>query len=390
MDNRVYVVKCASYEHADAKIEELLSLMGGMGQFAKSGEKITLKANLLGAAAPEQAVSTHPAIVAAVGTLAKNEGAKPLIADSPGSGYRHTEATLKKLYTTCKMYDAAQKAGIDINMDIGYGEVSYPQGNVIKRLEVINPILEADGVFNLCKMKTHVFMHMTGAVKNHFGIIPGLSKIGYHAKLHDKDRFADMLLDLALYVSPRLSIMDAVLAMEGDGPGVSGTPRHVGLLLASTNPIALDIVAGEIMGLAREQNPILRAAEKRGLPCKIEDVEVIGEELSNIKINNYKFPGTIAEGVGLSMGRSKGNNPLIGNIARALLTQYPVVDKDKCIGCCVCRDSCPQNAITMTSQGKKQAVIDTKNCIRCFCCHELCPHKAVAIKKNPIAKLFNI
>lgn len=217
--------------------------------------------------------------------MAKKEGAIPLIADSPGSGYRYTEASLKKLYTTCKMYEAAEQAGIDVNMDTGFDEVSFQQGKLIKHIEVIKPISQADGVFNLCKMKTHLFMHMTGAVKNHFGVIPGLSKIGYHAKLQDKDRFADMLLDLALFVSPRLSIMDAVLAMEGEGPGVSGTPRHVGLLLASTSPLALDIVAGEIMGLPHEQNPVLMAAERRGLtPCRIKDVNVIGAELSSLKI----------------------------------------------------------------------------------------------------------
>ena len=386
MDTNVYIVKCMSYDNAQEKIAELLSLMGGIGQFVKKGERITLKANLLGAAPPEKAVSTHPAIVAAIGAMAKKEGAIPLIADSPGSGYRYTEATLKKLYSTCGMYEAAEKAGIQVNTDTGYDEVSFPQGKLIKRMEVIKPITHADGVFNLCKMKTHLFMHMTGAVKNHFGIIPGLSKIGYHAKLQDKNLFADMLLDLAMFVAPRLSIMDAVLAMEGDGPGVSGTPRHVGLLLASASPLALDIAAGEIMGLPHEQNPVLLAAERRGLtPCRIEDVNVIGENLSSIKISDYSFPSTI-EGLGLS----SGNNPVMGKIFRSVLTQYPVVMQNKCIGCAVCRDSCPQKAITLTSHGKRKAVIDKKHCIRCYCCHELCPHEAVMIKKNHLSELLNI
>ncbi len=387
LDNNVFVVRCQDYADAPEKLNELLAMMGGMGQFAKSGERITLKANLLGAASPEQAVSTHPAIVAAVGALAKREGAIPLIADSPGSGYKYSAATLEKLYSTCGMYDAAKQAGIDVNMDIGYDEVSFPQGKLIKRLEVIKPVSEADGVFNLCKMKTHLFMHMTGAVKNHFGIIPGLSKIGFHAKLKDKNRFADMLLDLALFVSPRLSIMDAVLAMEGDGPGVSGTPRHIGLILASRNPLALDVVASEIMGLPHEKNPVLLAAGRRGLtPNRIGDVNIIGAELASLKIKDYVFPSTVVEGVGLS----SGNNPVFAALARSLLSRYPSVNKNICVGCGVCKDSCPQKAISMTTQGKKQAVIDAKNCIRCYCCHELCPHKAVAIKNNPFSMLLNV
>ncbi|MCL2321346.1 MAG: DUF362 domain-containing protein [Oscillospiraceae bacterium] len=381
MKTSVYIVKCDSYEKADEKLLNLISLMGGMGQFAKPGEKITLKVNLLSSTAPEKAVTTHPAIVSAVGKMAKKEGAIPLIADSSGGPYN--EGTLKKIYTTCKMYDAARLAGIEVNMDTGHDEVSFPEGKELKKMDVIKPITQADGVFNLCKMKTHALMHMTGAVKNHFGILPGLSKVGFHAKLFKKDRFADMLLDLALYVSPRLSIMDAVLALEGEGPGASGTPRNVGLILASTNPLALDVVASEIMGLPHELNPVLLAAERRGLkPNRIEDVDVIGEELSTLIIPDYKFTKTVE-----SLRAKNGNNT---SREKKL---YPVVIKEKCIGCGVCANSCPQKTITMTtSQGKKQAFINTKNCIRCYCCHELCPNKAIKIdtKRNPISKILKM
>jgi len=377
MKTNVYIVKCGSYEKAEEKIEELFALMGGIGQFAKKGEKITLKANLLGALAPETAVGTHPAIVAAVGRMAKKEGAIPLIADSPGSGYRYTEAALKRVYTACRMYDAAEKAGIDLNMDTGYEKVSFPQGKLIKHMEVIRPISQADGVINLCKMKTHMFMHMSGAVKNLYGIIPGLSKVGYHAKLRNKDRFAEMLLDLALYVSPRLSVMDAVLAMEGEGPGATGTPRQVGLLLASTSPLALDVAAGEIMGLPRDQNPVLVAAEKRGLtPCRIEDINVMGEEIPGLKIPDYVLPSTVK-----SPGSKTGNSSLVKRYLPLLIKQYPVVLNENCIGCGICADSCPKKTIALvTQQGKKKALINTKNCIRCFCCHELCPYKAIEVK----------
>jgi uncharacterized protein (DUF362 family) len=387
MNTNVYVVKCESYEKADTKIEELLNLMGGIGQFARNNEKITLKANLLGAVPPEKAVSTHPAIVAAVGKLAKKEGSIPLIADSPGSGYRYNEAVLKKLYTTCGMYDAAQQAGIDVNMDTGYDKVSFPQGKLIKQIDVIKPITQADGVFNICKMKTHLFMHMTGAVKNHFGIIPGLSKVGFHAKLFDKDHFADMLLDLALYVSPRLSIMDAVLAMEGEGPGASGTPRHVGLLLASTSDLALDVTAGEIMGLPHEYNPVLMAAKRRGLlPYRIEDVNVIGENISAIKIPDYKFPTTVK-----GFSKTVAKNTVVRKLLRSTLSKYPVISKERCTGCGICMTACPEKMITMiTHKEKKKAVISLKNCIRCYCCHELCPHKAIDIKSKFISKVLKV
>ena len=391
MKTNVYIVKCESYEEAGEKLEVLLGLMGGMGRFAKPGEKITLKANLLTAAAPEKAVSTHPAIVAAVGAMTKKEGAIPLIADAPGSGSRYTEAALKKLYETCGMDSAAKQAGIDLNMDTGSEKVSFPQGLQMKRMEVITAVTRADGVFNLCKMKTHMLMHMTGAVKNNFGVIPGLSKMMLHGKLFKKERFADMLLDLALYVSPRLSIMDAVMAMEGEGPGVSGTPRHVGLLLASESPLAIDVVAGEIMGLPHEQNPILLAAERRGLtPHGMEGVNVVGEDLASLVISDYKFPATVKIPGATARDSAGGNNAVADNATRSDTTAdnipgqpaglFPVVSVERCIGCGICVEACPQKTINfVTKQDGKRAVVDPKNCIRCYCCHELCPHAAIDI-----------
>jgi len=373
----VYIVKCASYDKAGEKIEELISLMGGMGQFAKPGEKITLKPNLLFAASPEQAVTTHPSIVAAIGAMAKKEGAIPIIADSPGSGYRYNKATLKKLYQASGMNDAAELAGIALNMDTGHDRVAFPQGKEMKNIDVIKPVSQADAVFNLCKMKTHMLMHMTGAVKNNFGIIPGLTKIGFHAKQFTKARFADMLLDLTLYVSPRLSIMDAVVAMEGEGPGASGTPRQVGLLLASASPLALDVVAGEIMGLPREQNPVVIAAEKRGLtPCGIDEIHIVGEELSSLRISDYQFTSTVK-----IIRPVAGNTAVAGAEIHPAPEQYPVMLNEKCAGCGVCVNACPQKAIALSAEQEKQiAVIDIKNCIRCYCCHELCPHEAIMIQ----------
>mgnify|MGYP001812819469 FL=1 len=219
MDQKVYIVQCKDYDETEDKLAALIDLMGGMERFAKQGEKIVLKVNLLREARPEEAVSTHPSVVAAVGRLAKETGAVPVIADSPGGGYRYTRKILDKIYHTSRMHQAANQAGIAVNWDTTSRPVSYADGILTKHFDIITPVYEADAVFNLCKMKTHLFTVMTGAVKNIFGVIPGLSKTGYHAKLHDVQRFAGMLLDLAQCVSPRLTIMDAVVAMEGAGTG---------------------------------------------------------------------------------------------------------------------------------------------------------------------------
>jgi uncharacterized protein (DUF362 family)/NAD-dependent dihydropyrimidine dehydrogenase PreA subunit len=383
MDNQVFIVRCPDYEHVRDRMAELLALMGGMGSFAAAGERVVLKPNLLQPAKPEQAVTTHPAVVAAVGRLVKTEGVRPLIADSPGSGYPYTERTLRRFYRTCGMQKVADVENIELNLDTRYENVAYPDGHLIKRFEVITPVLEADGVVNVCKLKTHLLMHMTGAVKNIFGVVPGLTKPGYHAKLRDKAQFATMLLDLAEYVSPRLSIMDAVTGLEGDGPGAKGRPRHVGLLIAASSPLALDVVAGEIIGLKRAQNPVLLEAENRGLyPTRLEEVEPIGADISEVRIPDYKLPATVTEGTGL--GRFQWLSPLL----KSGTSLKPRVLEATCKACGSCRDSCPVQAITIDNDNK-YACIDDDKCIRCYCCNEMCPESAVELHQSVLYRLLN-
>ncbi len=389
MDCRVYIVSCPDYDHADEKMQLLFSMMGGIDRFVKAGEKIVLKANLLQAAIPDQAVTTHPRIVAAAARMVKGEGALPIIADSPGAGYKYNSKTLNTLYRKSGMLEAAEASGAVLNFDTTCEAVSFPRGKLIKHFEVINPVTTADGVLGLCKLKTHTLMSITGAVKNNFGVIPGLSKPGYHAKLHDKAQFADMLLDLAEYVSPRLSIMDAVVGMEGDGPGVAGFPRHVGLLLGSVNPLALDIVASEIIGLRREQNPLLIAAAKRGItPSCIEEVEVVGAEISKIRVPGYRLPATIEE-LGIREHLTWWQKPLRPYL-KDWLSQAPRVRGKKCVACGICRDSCPAGAITILDGKRRAAFIDDKQCIRCYCCHELCPEGAVELRRSLMHRLLGI
>ena len=383
-ETQVYAASCPDYGQAEACIRTLVEQMGGMGRFVRPGERIVLKANLLRAAPPESAICTHPAVVEAAAKLVKEAGGTPVICDSPG-GALHKEAVLRNLYEKTGRAAAAAAAGAELSMDSSTRTVSLPEGKVLRQAEIITPVAEADGVIDLCKMKTHVLMSMTGAVKNLFGVIPGLSKVGYHATHPDHETFADVLLDLTGYVKPRLSLMDGILAMEGDGPGSSGTPRQAGLLLASANPLALDTAAGAIMNLPRQDNPVLLAAERRGLtPCRMEDVELIGGTVEELRMADYKFPASTKSNLMDFLG------PLARpaeRLCKKAFSQTPRIDGAKCVGCGICAKSCPGQAIAMTAPGKK-AHIDQKDCIRCYCCHELCPQRAVELHQSWLGRLL--
>lgn len=383
-ETQVYAASCPDYGQAEGAIRALVEQMGGMGRFVRPGERIVLKANLLRAAPPESAICTHPAVVEAVAKLVKEAGGTPVICDSPG-GALHKEAVLRSLYEKTGMAAAAAAAGAELSIDSSTRTVSLPEGKVLRQAEIITPVAEADGVIDLCKMKTHVLMSMTGAVKNLFGVIPGLSKVGYHATHPDHATFADVLLDLTGYVKPRLSLMDGILAMEGDGPGSSGTPRQAGLLLAAANPLALDTAAGAIMNLPRQDNPVLLAAERRGLtPCRMEDVELIGGTVEELRMADYKFPASTKSNLMDFLG------PLARpaeRLCKKALSQTPRIDGAKCVGCGICAKSCPGQAIAMTAPGKK-ARISQKACIHCYCCHELCPQKAVELHQSWLGRLL--
>ena len=383
-ETQVYAASCPDYEQAEGAIRALVEQMGGMGRFVRPGERIVLKANLLRAAPPESAICTHPAVVEAVAKLVKEAGGTPVICDSPG-GALHKEAVLRSLYEKTGMAAAAAAAGAELSMDSSTRTVSLPEGKVLRQAEIITPVAEADGVIDLCKMKTHVLMSMTGAVKNLFGVIPCLSKVGYHATHPDHETFADVLLDLTGYVKPRLSLMDGILAMEGDGPGSSGTPRQAGLLLAAANPLALDTAAGAIMNLPRQDNPVLLAAERRGLtPCRMEDVELIGGTVEELRMADYKFPASTKSNLMDFLG------PLARpaeRLCKKALSQTPRIDGAKCVGCGICAKSCPGQAIAMTAPGKK-ARISQKASIHCYCCHELCPQRAVELHQSWLGRLL--
>ena len=160
----------------------------------------------------------------------------------------------------------------------------------------------------------------------------------------------------------------------------------MGLLLVSENPLALDVVAAEIIGLPRSSNPLLLAAQRRGLsPSRIEDVELVGPPLEQLRIPDYRFPANVRRELLDILG------PLsrpAARLCKALFSRTPSVDPQRCVGCGICQRSCPGKAISMDAPGAR-ARIDPKACIHCYCCHELCPHKAVELHRTILGRLFS-
>ena len=378
----VVIAPCGGYTERGVleALERVLAPLGGL-DWVSPGMKIAIKVNLVAAAKPEKAATTHPGLLCALVRLLRERGADVVVGDSPGGLYN--AAYVNRVYAATGMREAEQ-AGGRLNQDFGEREAQFPEGKVCRQFKYTAWLGDADAIINLCKLKTHAMMAMTCGAKNMFGAIPGTMKPECHFRYPDPRDFARMIVDLDEYFKPRLTIVDAVDCMEGNGP-TGGTPRHMGALLAGENPHRVDLLCASLIGLKREEVPTLEAALERGLiPAVAEELNVEGDP-AGFAIPDFRLITTgnshLFQGDGRSLfGRIKGS------VMNWALSQRPVVKKAECVGCGECRDVCPAKAITMVD---KKPHIDRKACIRCFCCQEFCPKSAMKVHRTAIARLLD-
>ena len=347
----VSIIK-ASY--AKPEIEALLAPFGGIESFVEKGDRVLLKVNLLSAREPEKAVTTHPEVARAVARAVKEAGGKPYIGDSPAGMF--SGRALRKAYQRTGLEELSKEEDIPLNWDTGSKKKEISEGMRLKQTSISNYVLDADKVIALPKLKTHSLQYLTLACKIMCGSVPGLIKAKYHVQFPKRASFADMLLDILTIIKPNLYVMDGIIAMEGQGPG-SGDPVDLGLLLASKNPVAMDISVCQLFGIEPVAIPVLQRAKVRKLwPDPIEYPIIKPEDIS---YRRFKLPST-AEHL-LTGKKQPKKSPII---------------TDQCIACGECEEICPKDAAQVTGE---RAEIDYSKCIRCFCCHEVCPENAISL-----------
>ena len=378
----VSVIPLAEYtpEGAREALTRVLEPIGGL-DFVKPGMRIVIKANLVSAMKPSEAATTHPVLLSALCDMLTERGASVVIGDSPGGLYN--AAFVSRVYTVTGMRET-ESHGAKLNNDFSQKNAQFPEARVLKDFTYTGYLDEADVIINFCKLKSHGMMGMSCAAKNMFGVIPGVIKPEYHFRFPKYEDFADMIVDIDEYFHPVLSIADAVVGMEGNGP-TAGTPRKMGCLIASPSPHALDCVAARILGFDRAELPILDAAYRRGaIPERIEDVKLYGS-VDGLKLNDFE---RVVERRSLEF-TGNGKNPVkrvFGKIAGVLLRTRPAVNRDMCVGCGICKGICPAKAIKIEN---KKAKINRRACIRCFCCQEFCPKSAIKVHRTAVASLFH-
>ncbi len=361
-----------SYELAEIRrgVTALLAPLGGMSAFVSPGDRVLIKPNMLAAKSPDKAVTTHPSLVHVIAELVITAGGTALIGDSPGIGGFSAVAEKSGIR------DAAERSGARLT-EFTDPVVLRGEGT-FRSIHLARCYHEADKIINLPKLKTHEMMTMTCAVKNLFGAVVGTEKATWHLKAGStRQLFARLLLEIYLLKKPSLTVVDALMAMEGNGPG-SGTPIKRGVLLAGANPVAVDVIAAQLAGIPAELLPIAQEALTMGLPgASRSDIKLTGTPYDSLPVMKFKLPTGLDTRFGLP--------PFLATALKNQLTSYPVADRSRCVVCGICRDACPPEAITITNSALS---IDKARCIRCWCCRELCPHDAMAIDQGMLLRVL--
>lgn len=354
MAQKISTVCIRRAKYDDPALDILLDPLGGMGNFIEKGDKVLLKVNLLSPSDISKAVTTHPELIRAVAKAVRRVGGNPFIGDSPAGPF--TKGRLEAAYKKSGILKMSKEENIPLNYDTSVVKKEVKKGVVLKKTPICKFIYDADKIIALPKFKTHTYQYMTLACKIMYGAIPGLTKGKYHAQFPKRETFADMMLDILTIVRPSLYIMDGIIGMDGPGPG-NGRPINIGVLLASVNPVAMDIAACGIAGIQPVGVPVLKRAKVRKLWPETINYPILKPEA--VQFKDFQLPSTA--GHILTGKKPPKKTPRI---------------TDKCIGCGECVKICPKETIKLE---KGKARICYNKCIRCFCCHEVCPEDAIKL-----------
>jgi len=365
MSNRVAIIHQPDYEPKSLKrsIQRAIEL-SGFNLEDVSGRTVLLKPNMLGAFPPGMAVTTNPTFLETVATIFREAGALVSVGDS-ASGIH----TPERCWNISGLGEACRRAGVDeLRLESG-GSVDV--GGIM----LARAAMDADFVINIPKFKTHSLTVLTLAVKNLFGCVNGMLKSRCHRENPERTGFAELLVDISERIKPALSIIDGIVAMEGNGPS-AGKPVNLNTIIAGTDVHMVDAASCRIIGLDPLEVDTLAAAKRKKLWDESLPIELAGDPLDKVISKKFLLPATHRHGL-LNWKISR----IITAWILSELSSQPIISAERCRKCLNCIDICPAKAIDVKDKNEIP-VINNDRCIQCFCCHEICPYAAIDMKQN--------
>jgi uncharacterized protein (DUF362 family)/ferredoxin len=384
--SRVIVDRCPDYQlpNLSRAVENILSAMEPLP--LSSGGRVLLKPNCLSAShGPDQPVNTRVEVIEAVGQyLRSRHQVNLIIADSGGLG---SYGKTKQAYTLMGLDQVSTRLNAElVNLEeLGLIEIENPLGEIYSRFKATALLDQIDVIVNMPKLKTHILTGITGAIKNYLGFLPGSLKRTVHVTAPNGPAMSQALVDIwggiKMKVPRTLTLMDGIMAMEGAGP-THGQARPVGRLMASTDPVALDVIAATIMGFnpARVRTNILAARAGLGTadPSRIE---LLGAEWPELPVLGFKHPFTRTR----EWAEAVIPAYLIGKAFGWLYEAKPRVRSESCQACGLCVQACPSQALGFSEH---RLHLEQELCIECYCCLEHCPSEGLWVPRGLWEKLW--
>ncbi|MCX5715204.1 MAG: DUF362 domain-containing protein [Candidatus Omnitrophica bacterium] len=372
MRPQVAVVRCASYEPSLVyeKVKTAIGLLGGIEKFVPSGGCVLVKPNLLMAKPPEAGIDTHPEVVRAVIKVLKENLCKIYVGDGPSVWGAQAE-NVDNVYEQTGIKRVCREEDVTL--------VRFDKRRWRGKFPLTTWIDECQYLVSVPKFKTHELTLLTGAVKNLYGLVSGTYKTELHKKYFKPKEFSKIVVDIYEQKKPALSVVDGIVAMEGDGPGTSGSLRQLGLIISGQDGVAVDSVLAQLMGIRPQEVLTNKEAGARGLgECDLNNIEIVGEKPADLGIKPFLLPAASL--------RSRIPQPIV-NFIKRFIKYRPIIQHQDCSSCGVCIETCP-NQLIRRKNGR--IIIDYSRCIYCFCCQEACPNSAIKVRKSLLAKLTGL
>ncbi len=340
------------------------NIMTALAPKTFAGAGVLIKPNMVGPSDPDLGHTTHPELVRAVVLACLDRNGRVSVGDNPGGINRSSRNVAK----ATGILDASEGCFIPIServVEKKGTETGFP-------LVISRAVLEADYIVNIPVFKTHSFMMITGAIKNTFGYVAGACKARLHLEGRNREIFAKAVCDIHQERPPDLHILDAITAIEGNGPCHGGQLRKVDKLLASHDPLALDGSMARMMGVDPNGLHVQKEGLARGLGALQEDEIDIRGQL--VQIPDFKMPVTFSPQKLDDKVKSELRKLYPADMMATRVLVKPQHDEAKCIECNDCVLNCPAEALTLDPEFHI-----SDDCIACFCCVELCPEGALEV-----------
>lgn len=242
----VFVARVAGYdEDLERPIREGLARLG-VNRKAISGKRVLLKPNLVETAIGLPHINTHPAMVVAAAEVFRGLDARGVIV-AEGQGHRRDSRLVLDESRMGAALDAAGLPFVDLNHDDVYAVPNKGRWSKLRRFYLPQTIRQADILVSMPKLKTHHWVGMTCAMKNLFGVMPGIV-YGWPKNVLHTNGIANSILDINATVQPDLAIVDGIIGMEGDGP-IMGDPISTQCIVMGRNLPAVDATCARMMNL---------------------------------------------------------------------------------------------------------------------------------------------